>query len=222
LVGSAATGTVADAAVSPREARRLIKVERLRTEVLDVAEQEFAANGFYSTSIKTIAERCEVSVGSLYSLFADKSDLYEAVRSRHGGTLVEMIVSVADSDDPADIKLVRLAEDQVRFFRAHPFWARITTPFVTPGSRLALPGGTVAENYDRGYREAMDVQARIFAEGQRTGLLRAGDPQALARMFSAMISMHHVIDEDDSSLAMELGIEELVDLVRAAFAPAQS
>jgi AcrR family transcriptional regulator len=203
--------------VSPREERRQQRVDLFRGQVLDAAEEMFADLGYHGTNLKAIAARCEVSVGSLYSVFDGKEALFGAVMARGGAGLQRRMTQLAREDLPADVRLLRLAEFQVRYFREHPRWARITTAFVSPGARADLPGGEVARYYDEGYRSAMALQAEVVAEGQRAGVLRAGDPGALARMFSAMVSAHHVIDEQTAAGGPALTLEEFLELLRATF-----
>jgi TetR/AcrR family transcriptional regulator len=206
----------ADAA-SPREERRQQRVDLFRGQVLDAAEQMFADLGYHGTNLKAVAARCEVSVGSLYSVVDGKEALFGAVLDRRGADFVRLMSGLATADVPADERLLRLAELQVRYFREHPHWARITTAFVSPGARSDLPGGEVALRYAEGYRQAIARQATVIAEGQRAGLIRAGDPGALARMFSAMVSAHHVIDDQATTGGAALTLEEFLELLRATF-----
>ena len=55
-----------------------------------------------------------------------------------GAGLAEGMTRTAREEAPADVRLLRLAELQVRYFREHPRWARITTMFVSPGARADL------------------------------------------------------------------------------------
>lgn len=50
--------------------------EERRQKVLDVAISEFASKGYNSTNINTIAKKAGISIGSMYSYFASKEDLY--------------------------------------------------------------------------------------------------------------------------------------------------
>lgn len=52
-----------------------ISVDR-RERILNSAMKEFAAHGYEGASINTIAKKAEISIGSLYSYFASKEDLY--------------------------------------------------------------------------------------------------------------------------------------------------
>src|SRR5260221_3490175 len=49
-----------------------------RERILEVAAQEFAANGFEGGSINRILERAQMSKGAAYYYFADKADLFGA------------------------------------------------------------------------------------------------------------------------------------------------
>lgn len=210
-------GTNVPPPLSPREARRQHRIEGNRAQVLDIAEQVFAQLGYYNTSIKLIAERCEFSVGSIYGLFTDKEDLFQAVVTHRGQELTAVMTEIAQSDSPPVEKLVRMAEGQVSVFRRYPDWARIMTAFLAPGSRATLPGGRIAASYDKGYREAMDLLAGIIASGQQRGLIRPGSPQALAWVFAGLVSIHHVIEDEASRTPMTFQLDELTDLIRSAF-----
>src|SRR5665647_52125 len=50
--------------------------EGRRQKVLEVAIDEFAANGYSATSINDIARKAHISIGSMYSYFASKEDLF--------------------------------------------------------------------------------------------------------------------------------------------------
>jgi len=203
--------------VSLREARRRLKLEVCRAQILDVAEAAFGEFGYHDASLRMVAERCELAVGTLYNFFADKEDLFSAVLDRGGHELAGLMRAAANAGRPAGERLLDLAELEVRFFIEHPGWARITTGFISPGSRASLPGGNVAQNYEAGYRAAMDLQAEVIADGQQQATIRAGDPQVLARMFSAMVSMYHVIDDEAEDRAISFSVEDFLGLIRTTF-----
>jgi len=50
--------------------------EKRRQKVLEVAIDEFAANGYSATSINDISRKAHISIGSMYSYFASKEDLF--------------------------------------------------------------------------------------------------------------------------------------------------
>ena len=50
--------------------------EKRRQKVLTVAIDEFAAKGYSATSINDISRKAHISIGSMYSYFASKEDLF--------------------------------------------------------------------------------------------------------------------------------------------------
>jgi TetR/AcrR family transcriptional regulator len=71
-------------APSLREERRLRQQEVSRTQLLDAAEEVFGRKGFHDTTLKEVAELAEFSVGSVYSFFESKDDLFRQIFVRRG------------------------------------------------------------------------------------------------------------------------------------------
>lgn len=202
--------------VSPREERRRVRMETTRSQILDAAEQAFAAAGFHNTTIKSIAERCEIAVGTMYLLFADKESVYQAVLRRRGDTLHALVAAMAAEPGPGDERLVELAELQIQFFRAHSEWARVASGLVS-GSRAALTTAGSSQIYEVGHRVVADVIAAVIARGQFEGRVRDGNPQGLALIFLGMLETFHTIDNAGTAPSAGYGLAEFLDMVRAAF-----
>lgn len=201
--------------LSPREIRRRQRIELSREQILDTAERLFGERGYHETGLKEVAERCEFSVGSLYSFFANKDALYQAVLGRRSrGQVVEMH-RIAEDSAPANERLVAMARMQIEYFRKYPAWGRLTTRVLTPG---AAATAEVPTGFHEAYGRAIELEAGMIATGQREGVLRAGDPLALARMFSALVTSFHVMDPEVSDEPAGLDIEEFLTFVAQAFA----
>ncbi|MCU1356246.1 MAG: putative TetR family transcriptional regulator [Acidimicrobiales bacterium] len=79
---------------------RLPAPER-RRQLLDVALETFAANGFHGTSMNDVAEAAGVTKPVLYQHFASKDALYNELVDEMGARLEEAIVqAVAEADGP--------------------------------------------------------------------------------------------------------------------------
>ncbi|WP_245866029.1 TetR/AcrR family transcriptional regulator [Rhodococcoides kyotonense] len=173
-----------DAPQSPREARRLQRIELSREQILDTAEELFAENGYYETGLKDVAARCEFSVGSIYSFFENKDSLYEQVLMRRSIGL-EAIHKLVPDSVPADERLVTLAEIQIRNAQEHPAWGALTAEL----SRIARSRGTVVPEPWHHYGERVFVfLVGVFEKGHEEGTLRPGSPQALASLYHAVLS----------------------------------
>jgi AcrR family transcriptional regulator len=200
--------------LSPREARRQQRIDLSREQILDTAEQLFGQRGYHDTGLKEVAELCEFSVGSIYSFFDSKDHLYEEVLMRRGPAQLAEMRRIACDDGPATERLVAMARLQIEYFRRYPAWGRLTTRALTVGMPQA---GALPAAFDKAYRDAIDIEVGLITDGQRAGALRAGDPRALARMFSAMVTAFHGMDPDIGDDAADLGVEEFLAFVTRAF-----
>ncbi|WP_157978415.1 TetR/AcrR family transcriptional regulator [Nocardia aurea] len=206
-----------DAPPSPREERRRLRLEMTRTQVLDVAERAFATVGFHNTTIKSIAEQCEIAVGTIYTLFDDKDSVFEAVLRRRGAIVHGLTLARAAEPGPADLTLVAVAELHVRFFREHPDWAGLASAL---GSEVrATPSNAGPSRlYESGHRVVCDDLAAVIARGQHEGRIRDGNPRALALVFLGMLETFHRLDNTGARADQpDYTLAEFLDLVRAAF-----
>ncbi len=204
---------------SRREQRRQLHQDLSRTQLLDAAEEVFGAKGFHDTTLKEIAELAEFSVGSVYSFFENKDDLFLHVFLRRGEEFLPGMEAAATGGDDAVAQLHALVDFEVGFFRQHPHFGRL----YLRTSSTSLPGGgleqseELATNFDR----AMGVQADIFRRGQARGTLRVGDPQVLGRLFTGLVAAYQATDPAvvaDPPLTDErLPLADLHDIVDRAF-----
>ena len=81
--GEAGAGAGSTAAAR-RERRRLQHQDLNRTQLLDAAEEIFGSRGFAHATLKEIAELAGFAVGSVYSFFPSKEDLFRQVLDRRG------------------------------------------------------------------------------------------------------------------------------------------
>jgi hypothetical protein len=68
----------------------------------------------------------------------------------------------------------------------------------------------------------MRLQASVFRRGQRAGVIRKGDAEVLARLFSGLMSAYQALDPavvaDEPDPRERLPLTELHDIVERAFA----
>jgi AcrR family transcriptional regulator len=199
---------------SRREQRRQLHQDLSRTQLLDAAEEVFGAKGFHDTTLKEIAELAEFSVGSVYSFFANKDDLFLHVFLRRGDEFLPGMQAAAEEGDDPVAQLHALVDYEVGFFRRHPHFGRLylrTSSSSLPGVELP-PSRTLAANFQR----AMDIQAGIFGRGQAAGVLRAGDPHVLGRLFTGLVAAYQstdpaVVSDDPTERLPLTDLHEIVD-----------
>jgi AcrR family transcriptional regulator len=80
-----------------------LSAEERRAQLLELALESFAANGFHDTSMSEIAERAGVTKPVLYQHFDSKRHLYLELLNEVGGRLREAIAkAVRDATSPRD------------------------------------------------------------------------------------------------------------------------
>ena len=210
--------TRADAATSRREQRRQVQQELSRSQLLDAAEEVFGDKGFHEATLKEVAELAEFSVGSVYSFFDNKEDLYLSVLLRRGSEFLPgMEAAVASGDDPV-AQLHALVDFEVGFFRRYPHFGRLYLH--SAGSMMAAPEVVRSDELARNTDRALALHAGVFERGGAAGVLRGGSPSALARLLSGMVLAFQSIDPAGAASGRDgagLELEELHELVDGAF-----
>lgn len=216
---SPTTTASATAATSRRDERRLARHDISRTQLLDAAEELFGRKGYHETTLKEIAEQAEFSVGSVYSFFENKDDLYIQVFLRRGDELLPAIERIVTGGDTATAALHALVDHEIGFFHANPAFGRLylRSSDVSLTSLVPDAAAALASNV----AEAFALEAGLFERGQRSGEFRSGDPATLARLFSGLIVAYQAADPvvigDDPTAAAPLSLTELHDLIEGAF-----
>jgi AcrR family transcriptional regulator len=205
---------------SRREERRLRQQDISRSELLDAAEEVFGRKGFHEATLKEVAELAEFAVGSVYSFFENKDDLFRQIFIRRGEQFMPQLRAILGDTSSGPVEqLHTLVDFEVGFFRAHPHFGRLYLRYssATSLSTDREIDTVMKERYD----DAMRLQAALFRRGQRAGVMRRGDPEVLARLFSGLISAYQALDpsvvSDDPEPGERLSLRELHDIVERAF-----
>jgi AcrR family transcriptional regulator len=196
-----------------REQRRQRHQLLSREQLLDAAEEIFGRKGYHETTLKEVAELAEFSVVSVSSPLDNKDDLFRQIFLRRGEEFMPALRAVlADEHGSPLERLHRLVDFQVRWFREHPHFGRLY---------LRHPDRDMDPVIEANYQEAMHLEAALFRSGQRAGTFRAGDPEALARLFSGVMGAFQSLDpavvSDDPKAREPFSVEELHELVEATF-----
>ena len=88
---------------------------------------------------------------------------------------------------------------------------------VTLGELVSKIDQAVVENYT----EAMNLQTKLFRDGQDAGELREGDPEVLAMLFSGLLSAYQSTDPTVVTAAdatERMTVAELHEIIDGAFA----
>jgi TetR/AcrR family transcriptional regulator len=204
-----------------KQQRRLQQQDLGREQLLDAAEEVFGRRGYHDATLKEVAELAEFSVGSVYSFFDNKDDLFLHVFRRRGDAFITGLATTIVTQDPAVDRLRDLVGFEVGFFRRHPHFGRLYLRMSSVG--LALPDTATDGQSVAGLQRAMALQASVFAAGQAERTIRAGDPDAQARILSGIVTAYLAVDPQvvgrAAGSAALPSLTELQQLVQEAFRP---
>jgi AcrR family transcriptional regulator len=191
----------------PREEARKARDDVYRQHILEAAEQVFAARGFEAAKLQEISAKVGLSMGTIYSVFPGKQELFEALVQMRGEELLTVARAAAARGLPPGDALVALGEAYVDYFIAHPDFLKMQ---VGASVSWAIgPGSTPTRM--QFWREIHDLQATIFRDGVKRGVFVDEDPAFLAKLFSAI---DEVLLADWVATSMSLDRDALVARLR--------
>ena len=161
---------------SRREERRAREIELRRADVLAAAAAEFAEKGFDGAQMSALAARAEVALGTLYSLFESKEQLFEAaVLSGADAVQQHVRARVESVADPAE-RLLELIDAGFERFRAEPVFFRLYA-HATQGLPVRIRQMFGGEGQAR-FEEFTQWVIGLARDAAAAGALRGLDPEA--------------------------------------------
>jgi TetR/AcrR family transcriptional regulator len=213
------TTRISPKAHTGREQRKLHHQTLSRLQLLDAAEEVFGRKGFHETTLKEIAELAEFSVGSVYSFFENKDDLFRQIFVRRGDEFMPLIRELLRSKRKPVEQLHELVDFEVGYFRQHPSFGRLFLKF---SSASLQSSDRLADELMMGnYEESMALQADLFKRGQKAKQFITGDPWVLGRLLSGLVSSYQALDplvmSDAPDQTERLSLQHFHEIVERTF-----
>jgi AcrR family transcriptional regulator len=186
---------------------------RTRNKLLEAAEVEFGAKGFHETGISDITYRAGVALGTFYTYFESKEEIFRAL-VQYMSRLTRTKINEKIADMPDRLTRERMGiEAFIEFARQHKAIYRIITEaeFVAPRE--------YRDHYE-GFGQA--YQANLERAAQ-TGQIRGGDFETWSWSIMGIIvflGMRYA-EWDDSRPASEIA-DVVIDLIARGIAPERS
>ena len=162
---------------------RIAKTSMYRSLVLGSAEHLFATHGYERTKIQDIAATSGLSLGTLYSVFDGKSDIYEAVHDERLGQLFVLTGRAMKSEATASERLLQGNRVFVHWLTEHPDYLRI---HLNSGGAWSSNPQQVGEGLVDAWHRGIDLMAHVIEEAMRDGDVRDGDAVIAARLMTAI------------------------------------
>ncbi len=171
--------------------------EQTRARIITAAMRCVAEAGYTRATIREIARAADMTSGSLYHYFANKSELLEAIVSEMDQIALPRLRAAAQSDDIMD-RLAAVFDESSRLMRDYPGLAaferamRVGGHEHRGGKRLKQPG----------LKALRDIITEIVDDAQAQGALPAAtDP-------GAAVNAIHALARGLTERAASLGPEE--------------
>ncbi|MBI3303780.1 MAG: TetR/AcrR family transcriptional regulator [Deltaproteobacteria bacterium] len=163
-------------------AGRLSRRERelsLRKEIiLEAAEEVFADKGYYEAAVEEIASRAEISVGTLYNLFANKEALYLTLIEQRVDGFIAHVTHRAETGRSAVEKLDHLLEGIFEYLERHQAFFRLYV-MTTHGLPWHVNSDMGAVLFAK-YKEMVSFVTAICQQGKEEGVFHTEAPFSLA------------------------------------------
>ena len=195
---------------SSQKAPKTERGRKTRNKLLEAAEVEFGEKGFHEAGISGITYRAGVALGTFYTYFESKEEIFRALVHYMSRLTRETIAGkVAGISDRLTTERVGI-EAFIEFARQHKSIYRIITEaeFIAPEEYRAH-----YEGFARAYQANLEKAAK-------KGEIRAGDFETWSWSIMGIIvflGMRHA-EWDDSRPASEIA-EIIVDLIARGIGP---
>ena len=172
---------------TPKEGAKRAKAEMYRRLILESAEKVFAEHGFDDAKIQDIAQGAGIALGTLYTVFPGKTEIYDAIQELRGREILESIYrQIQGYSDFLDASM-RGVEAYVRSLTERPHYLRMhLREGLSWTSREVLKSGEQVATGERG----MSLAVNLLQAGIERGLIHGDNPPEL--LLKMMIAAHQV------------------------------
>jgi len=171
-----------------KEERKAREKERRRNQIIDAAERIIFSKGLEQATMDEIAEEAELSKGTLYLYFENKTELYIAITQRGSDLLNSKFAKVfSEAHDQKGLELIRkMGEAYLNFVEENPNYFTAFRYYESLSDLEALEESTYVEQCNQNRREALNFMVRALQIGMQDGSVdERYEPKELATIIFA-------------------------------------
>jgi AcrR family transcriptional regulator len=200
-----------------KAAAKRAKTEAYKHLLLQSGEQVFAEHGYDAARIQDIAQGAALSLGTLYTVFPGKTEIYTAIQTLRGAEILgEIQAAMQGQAGVLETALSGIAA-YVRCLVQRPHYLRMhLREGLSWTQRSSLRTGQEVATWERGVALAVGLLER----GIESGFFHADNPPEL--LLKMMIASHQVqlrdwLDRGAERAEIELLIRRMQEHFRRAF-----
>jgi AcrR family transcriptional regulator len=179
------------ARVSPKDGAKKAKAEMYRRLILEAAEQVFASAGFDDAKIQDIAQAAGLSLGTLYTVFPGKAEIYDAIQEQRGREILESIYRAIQGYEGVYDAAMRGIDAYVRSLAERPHYLRMhLREGLSWTERASLRSGEQVATWERG----VNLAVTLLRAGIERGYFHDDNPPEI--LLKMMVATHQVQIKD--------------------------
>ncbi len=178
-----------------------------RQEILAVAQRLFAEKGFHNVSVQEIATAAEFAIGTLYTFFPSKEDLFFHVLAACAEESLALILPALEGPDDERHKVSRFISAHERLVREQ---AAALQLYLLESRGRYLPGPRVEAKKKEIDERVISALSKVIADGIAKGLFNEIDPVIAAKCLSATLESMILADPQGTHLRTDLQKVEAV------------
>jgi AcrR family transcriptional regulator len=173
-----------------RARRRAARVADNRADILDAAERTFAERGLSDGSLRDISKHSGFSTAAIYNYFENKQHLLAETLSRRGTELLQVITTAGGQGTSSMARLHQIIDGTVAFFERYPdFRQMLRRVRETDAIMMEALTNYAADRLEL-FTQTLALMTGIIEDGQRTGEIREGNPNALLHLYMTLVYEH--------------------------------
>lgn len=194
--------------------RREREREQRSHDIVDAAEKVFFEKGLDASSMDDVAEKAELSKGTLYLYFKSKEELYLAIHLRGNRILRDMFAEAANSPFNGLEKTRAIGRAYFEYFQKYPDYFNAMIYYESREINLAETSPVAQQCMLLG-KETLDILAQAIRDGIKDGSIRSSiDPVKTAISLwgqSTGIIQIIALKEDIINHSYQLSAKEIID-----------
>ncbi len=170
-------------------ARREREKEERRQSILQAAREVFFENGFHRATVDKVAERAEVSKGTVYLYFESKETILAHLILQGLHELVRELERAYAAEEPfsAEERLRRLGQAYFRFFQREPVYYRFMMA-MDRGRFQETVAPEVYRQVQQASMEGLNWVVRAIEQGINEGVFACRDARQAAAALWATVN----------------------------------
>ena len=195
--------------VGTKERKEREKAAR-RDAILEAAKSVFFERGYHTATMDQIAEKVELSKGSLYLHFPSKEELYISLLVEGLAELCKRFDQAVQTSRGWEEKLLRIADAYYGFYQENPNYFKILFFFQHGEIASKVSDELYQECFNKG-TQCLDFISQAIQEGMDAGAIKQQDPATQAVvLWGAFNGVLFLYEDEDHRKMFPLPLDQIV------------